>query len=151
MTDPPSLPIVPLPPGSEAYESALEMLNAVGLPTQDLPSPTTELWGVLNGDDLCGVVGLEDCGESGLLRSLAVPRESRGYGIGAKLVAHIFDIARARGMTTLYLLTEGADQYFVRYGFTTLTRSQALASIRNTEQFRSLCADDAVLMRRRPI
>jgi amino-acid N-acetyltransferase len=96
---------------------------------------------------LVGVGGLENCGGNvGLLRSFAVLPEYRNQGIAKQLYEQVIAHARQSGISNLYLLTTTAQDYFARFGFAAIARSKAPEAIRNTQQFRELCPDSAVLM-----
>jgi N-acetylglutamate synthase-like GNAT family acetyltransferase len=106
---------------------------------------------VARGDDgrLLGCVGLEVYGDVGLLRSLAVASEARGSGIGKNLVEGLFDLARSKGVATLYLLTTTAETYFPRFGFERLARDQAAPELEASAELRGACPESAVIMQRR--
>ena len=95
-----------------------------------------------------GASGVETYGSSGLLRSVAVERSSRGHGVGASLLAHVVARAEREGLSALYLLTTTARAYFERHGFTLCPREEAPAGIRESWEFRTGCPDSAVFMRR---
>lgn len=125
-------------------------LTAEGLPTDDLtPGHMPAFLLAVDGDDLCGMIGLEQLAEIGLLRSLVVDRESRGLGLGARLVAALEARAQSLGVVELWLLTIDADGFFLRQGFRAAARDEAPPSIQATPEFASLCPSDAVLMRKR--
>jgi amino-acid N-acetyltransferase len=69
-------------------ESAvIDLLSACQLPTQDLtPGMLRHFLVARQGDRVIGVIGLEICGQDGLLRSLAVAQDFRRQGIAARLV-----------------------------------------------------------------
>jgi len=48
----------------------------------------------------------------------------------------------------VYLLTETAESFFVRLGFEPISREEAPADIRASEEFRCLCPESAAFMRR---
>jgi amino-acid N-acetyltransferase len=98
---------------------------------------------------LAGCVGLEIHGDVGLLRSLAVAGPARGGGLGTRLVERLFDLARSKGVETLYLLTTTAEDYFPRFGFERLAREEADPKLEASEELRGACPASAVLMRRR--
>jgi len=97
---------------------------------------------------LKGVVGLEVFDSDGLLRSLAVGAQSQGEGLGKLLVNNLEKLAKTKGIDRLYLLTETAESFFLKLGYETIERSTAPGAIRNSQQFSTLCPDDAVLMRK---
>ncbi len=98
---------------------------------------------------LVGCVGLEIYGDVGLLRSLAVAKAARGSGLGARLVERLFELARSRGVESLYLLTTTAEDYFPRFGFERLPREAADPKLAASEELRGACPESAVLMVRK--
>ncbi|HEY3808137.1 MAG TPA: arsenic resistance N-acetyltransferase ArsN2 [Kofleriaceae bacterium] len=127
-------------------DAARTLLRAAELPIDDLDDDTIELVGAFDGDTLVGMIGLQTCGSVGLLRSLAVSPGRRGGGVAATLCKHVF--GRARTMSSLWLLTTSAKEYFVRHGFEAVSRDAAPDEIRATSQFSSLCPASAHVMRR---
>jgi len=105
---------------------------------------------VARGEDgtVVGCVGLESYGNVGLLRSLAVASPARGTGLGTRLVERLFDLARAKGVETLYLLTTTAENYFPRFGFAPLPREEADPKLEASEELRGACPASAIVMRR---
>jgi amino-acid N-acetyltransferase len=97
---------------------------------------------------LIGCIGLEVYGDVGLLRSLTVASSERGSGLGAKLVSELFDLARSKGVETLYLLTTTAESYFPRFGFERLSREEADPKLEASAELRGACPASAILMRR---
>lgn len=96
---------------------------------------------------LAGVGGFENCDSGiGLLRSFAVSPEQRNRGIAKQLFEQVIAHVRLSGITSLYLLTTSAQGYFARQGFSPILRTEAPKAIQNTQQFRELCPDSAVLM-----
>lgn len=64
-----------------------------------------------------GCVHLEEYAPSlAELRSLAVDREVHGAGVGTALVQATLDLARKRGHTTVFAVSND-EQYFARFGF----------------------------------
>ncbi len=95
-----------------------------------------------------GLAGLESYGESGLLRSVAVDPKSRGRGYGGILVNAVLGNARARGLKKVYLLTDGANEYFERFGFQTVSRENVDASVKTSLEFTEACPESALVMRK---
>ena len=71
-----------------------------------------------------GSAALEFYGKAALLRSVAVVAELRGAGLGHRLTGAALDLARQRGVTAVYLLTETAADFFPRFGFRPTQRAQ---------------------------
>ncbi len=99
--------------------------------------------------EVVGVGGLERRGDVALLRSLAVARAGRGAGLGQRLVARLLDQAREGGVTSLWLLTEGAEGFFEHFGFRPVSRDQVPEAIRTSHEFSEACPATATVMVRR--
>jgi amino-acid N-acetyltransferase len=97
-----------------------------------------------------GSVGLERFGRNALLRSLAVAQTARGVGLGRSLMMHVEDVARAAGISELWLLTTTAENYFQRLGYAVVKRTSASAELLASAQFSQLCPASAVCMKKTP-
>lgn len=134
--------------GSSGDLPALERLLAAA----DLP--VDELDAVLPGglliaraaSRLVGAVALQPAGADGLLRSLVVDPAWRGRGLGVALLAAVETRARARGVGTLYLLTETAGSFFPRHGYVAADRASVPAAVGATAEFHSVCPGSAVCL-----
>lgn len=124
------------------------LLAAAGLPTGDLPAPSVELWVAEEADRIVGVVGVQQFGEAGLLRSLVVDSAHRGLGLGVVLLGHAQGQARAMGLRELFLLTETAAAFFAAHGYRAVARELVPADVLGSSQFRSLCPASALCMAR---
>ena len=96
---------------------------------------------------LVGVAGLELYDKSGLVRSVAVDNHFRGKGYGRILVEAVVGNARARGLKTLYLLTEDASAYFKRLDFQPVDRKDVDRAVKASVEFTDMC-EGATVMRR---
>lgn len=129
--------------------TAQSWLADAGLPAEDLSAAHMQDFFLAEVDDrLAGMIGIENLGSVGLLRSLVVHRDDRGSGVGTKLVAALEAHAAEAGIDALWLLTIDADRYFSRLGYEVMDRSRAPEAIRLTAEFSSLCPGDAALMRK---
>jgi len=135
----------------EEMPTARALLAACALPTEDLDDPTITLVGAFEGASLLGVIGLQACGELGLLRSLAVGPAHRGDGIARALCEHVFELAVSRSMQALWLLTTTAEAYFARLGFQPVPRDAVPERIAATRELTSLCPSSARVMRLAPL
>jgi len=122
------------------------LLTDSQLPTDDLSDSAAQFYTSRSGDALLGVVGLERRGEVALLRSLAVTKSARGLGIGTALVRHAERAALSANISTVYLLTTTAEQFFAVLGYQRLPRSEAPAAIASTAEFSSLCPGSSAFM-----
>ncbi|MCL6561090.1 MAG: arsenic resistance N-acetyltransferase ArsN2, partial [Firmicutes bacterium] len=71
-----------------------------------------------------GVIGMEQAGPSVMLRSLAVSADRRKSGIAAALVERALRQVREAGCKEVYLMTNTAEKYLQRWGFTKIERNQ---------------------------
>jgi len=120
------------------------LLSASGLPTADLSGIThLDLWVMELAGSLTGVIALERYGEEGLVRSLAVVPPYRNRGYGAQLVDRLEADAVREGVRHLVLLTETADAFFRRRGYSLVDRDSVSPAVKQSAEFRSLCPASA--------
>jgi N-acetylglutamate synthase-like GNAT family acetyltransferase len=124
-------------------------LEAAGLPAGDVQSGRQEYLLAEEGGRLVGTIGLERVGPDALSRSLAVAADRRGQGLAARLDEAVVELARARGVKTLYLLTTTAEGYALRRGYERIPRGEVPPGILALPQFQALCPATAVCMRLR--
>lgn len=142
-------------------EQVRQLLDENQLPTEDLENLNMEhfFWCGEN-DTVKAVIGLEIVGADrnaskdekdekvGLLRSLAVNSSVRGLGCGSALVKRLEEHAHAMGVEHLYLLTDTAEDYFIKKGYTQIQRESASDAIKRTKEFSGLCPASAAVMRK---
>jgi amino-acid N-acetyltransferase len=137
--------IIPATPKDETAIKTL--LQNCHLPFEDLtPAHMATFWAIPDEDQMIAAIGLEICGNYGLLRSLAVSEAWRGQGLGVQMVEHIETQARDRQIAALYLLTTTADLFFVRLGYQIVSRDSAPDAVQETAEFQSICPTSAVCM-----
>ena len=128
-----------------------EVLTASGLHYQDItPSHLQHFLVLKDGphSTLTGVVGLELKNNHALLRSLAVIEPERCKGLATQLVREIEKYAKSQRVDTLYLLTLTAECFFAKLGYRKTERDSAPPAIRETAEFKSLCPETAVCMKK---
>lgn len=86
-------------------------------------------------------------GESALLRSLAVHPDFQGTGLGSQLVNRIIEVAKRKGITRLFLLTDTAEEYFKKKGFVNVSRDKVPEDMKQSIEFTTLCTSSPSLMR----
>lgn len=124
-----------------------QLLTAAALPVEDLhDTHKVVLFGEQRSGRVTGVVGLERYGDIALIRSLAVAQAERGNGMGQKLVAYAEVNALSMGVTSLYLLTTTAQDFFERLGYRLIDRAAAPAEVAGTAQFSELCPASSAFM-----
>lgn len=125
------------------------LLQAADLPVDDLGSGRLGGFLIAGEDEaIVGLIGLEAFGAAGLLRSLVVAKDARNSGLGGNLVRALEAAAAAAGIGELWLLTTDAQRFFQRHDFEIVDRTIAPDDIRQTDEFSTLCPDNALLMRK---
>ena len=136
-----------IPASVQAEPEIKSFLCDCGLPSDDISASHLENFFVIkDSGQIVGSIGLEKCGEFGLLRSLALSESLRGQGIGTQLVEHIEKYARSQRISSIYLLTTSADQFFTRLGYQTIGRENAPEPVQETTEFQSICPTSAICM-----
>jgi len=90
---------------------------------------------------------VEVYGQAGLLRSVVVEAGRRGEGLGERLTKAALELARQRGVRTVYLLTTTASHFFPRFGFTAIPRAELDPALTQSEELRGACPASALAMR----
>jgi amino-acid N-acetyltransferase len=125
------------------------LLRSAGLPAIDAAAFRAEHFRVAQRDaQVVGTVGLERYDEHGLLRSLVVAADARGYGVGDALVDALETHARTLGLHALVLLTTTAEPFFRQRGYASIAREAMPASVQRSSEFSSVCPASAVCMRK---
>ena len=131
----------------EDRERVHDLLTRSSLPLGGIPDSLSGFVVAEDADTIIGVGGIEDCGPEALLRSVAVDESARGRGVGARIVEQLIDDVRASGRSSVYLLTNTAENYFPAFGFSRVDRATVPEPIRATEQFSKLCSVTAIVMK----
>jgi len=128
--------------------AVLGLLRRANLPTAGVADAPSHFVMAESDGQLVGVVGLELYGESALLRSAAVEESWRGSGVGRVLVERALDLARARGIEDVFLLTTTAEHYFPRFGFSCVSRDLVTTEVKASVEFQEACPASATVMRK---
>jgi amino-acid N-acetyltransferase len=129
------------------YRTDVEaLLNGEKLPVSDLPESLDNFLVAQENGLVIGTAGIEIYGEHGLLRSIAVNTASRNKGIAGKLLERIENLARAKELKTLFLLTETAPDYFSRKGYKTIGRADVPVEVQRSSEFSFVCPQSAIVM-----
>jgi amino-acid N-acetyltransferase len=133
---------------SNDLEELVSFLEDNGLPTIGVESCYPNF--VIATDEtgaMLGVAGLEIYGQSALLRSVAVQKNSRRMGHGRTLVDAVLRSAKQNGVHTIYLLTESAFDYFKHLGFDLVDRNDIDEAVMTSLEFTECCST-ALAMRK---
>jgi amino-acid N-acetyltransferase len=96
-----------------------------------------------------GVAALELYADGALLRSVAVDSAVQGQRLGHRLAEAALQMAQARAVQSVFLLTTTADRFSARLGFEHIMRDDGPPSVQASVEFRSACPASAVVMRKR--
>jgi amino-acid N-acetyltransferase len=103
-----------------------------------------------DGDRIVGVAALEIYSDGGLLRSVAVDASARGRGLGQRLTTAALELAGMVDLPAVYLLTTTAEQFFPKWGFVQIPRTDVPAGVQQSIEFQSACPSTAIVMRAAP-
>ncbi|MHA1903809.1 MAG: arsenic resistance N-acetyltransferase ArsN2 [Candidatus Thorarchaeota archaeon] len=138
---------------NEDYPIIVDLLKKNNLPPDGIEPHLDNFLVIRNPEQrveqvsLLGCAGLEIYGNSALLRSVAVHPNAHGNGLGTSLVRHITQIASDRGITRLYLLTDTAEDYFKRIGFSYVSRDLIPEDVKQSIEFTTLCTESPSMMK----
>ncbi len=122
------------------------LLDANRLPRAGLEEYVASTVVVREDGQIVGTAALELYGRSALLRSVAVAAPLRGRGVGQALTAAALNLARRRGVRTVYLLTETAAEFFPKFGFRPIDRAAVDPAVLASEEFTTACPSGALIM-----
>jgi len=136
------------PAGEGDRHAVLALLAGVDLPPDGIPG---DLVGFSVAEipevGIIGVAGLEHYGRAVLLRSVAVKNGFQTQGVGHQLVTEALQRAEAGGAREVFLLTTNAQDYFTRFGFAVIPRSELPQAVFASAELRGACPDTAHVMR----
>lgn len=129
-------------------EQIIGLLLAEKLPVDDLPADLGSFWVAASEGELAGAIGMEAYNDSALLRSMVVAPAHRNKGIADQLVRALEHSASARGMDSIYLLTETAPKYFERKGYAVTSRDEVPEALKASSEFTHVCPSSAIVMKK---
>jgi amino-acid N-acetyltransferase len=129
------------------WENIAQLLTEGRLPTDGARDHLATFVVATQGPVLLGCAGIEQYGDLGLLRSVAVAEKAGRRGVGAELVRAVLERARSLGVREVYLLTTSAAGYFPRFGFEQIGREALPSSLEASEEMRGACPASAAAMR----
>ncbi len=124
----------------------LDLLRRCHMPEAGLEQHLVTTLVAREGVRIVGSAALELYGRAALLRSVAVEPSSRGLGLGAQLTNAALDLARAHAVETVYLLTDTASVFFLRFGFHRLLRTDVDPAVQQSVEFTDACPESALAM-----
>jgi len=135
-------------PGKEEdLPDILALLKRSALPVAGIERHVSTTLVARHDDKIVGCAAVEVYGQAGLLRSVAVEPARRSEGLGEQLTKAALELARKRGVRTIYLLTTTASHFFPRFGFTAIPRTELDPALEQSEELRGACPARALAMR----
>lgn len=126
--------------------AVLDLLTESDLPHDGLADHFDAAVVARDGATVVGCAALELYGEAALLRSVAVAARMRGQGLGRELTTAALELARARGVRRVYLLTTTAEGYFPSFGFAPITRAEVEPAVQASVEFTGACPASAAVL-----
>lgn len=122
-----------------------QLLEANKLPASDL-HPGVKKFLLLSGSEVIGTGGLEIFSNIGLVRSVSVADAYKGKGYGREISRMLESAAKQLNVQELFLLTDTAKDFFAKLDYQVIERNAVPQSIRETQQFSSICPSSAIIM-----
>lgn len=135
--------------GLQDYAAVCDLLRTANLPLDGLSAALDNFVVAADGLQVVAVAGLElyDDGAA-LLRSVAVAPTYRGMGLGGRVFDQALSLAKELGVRDVYLLTDSAQTFFERRGFTVVSRAAVPSAVRRSVEFTKACPESATVMHR---
>ena len=128
------------------WPTIASLLRGNHLPTEGFRESVSAAVVACDGNDVVGIAGLEIYDDAALLRSVVISETARGRGLGRQLTRAAMELAGARQVAQVYLLTTTAETFFARLGFEIIERSSVPATVQQSVEFKGACPASAVAM-----
>ena len=128
------------------WEAVRALLGSCSLPLDGVQQHFTDFLLAFEDGALAACGGLECYGDVALLRSVAVAPTHRGRGLGRGVCDRLLASARQRNIRTVVLLTESAQDFFVKMGFEVVPRTTLPGQVNVSEELRGACPATAIAM-----
>jgi amino-acid N-acetyltransferase len=125
----------------------ISLLQRNELPATDLDNGK-QLFALVDNDVVVGSGGLEIFHDVALLRSLSVNTALRGKGLGKVITKGLEQIARQKGIHSIFLLTTTAKDFFEKEHYVVVDRNDVPEPIKQTSEFSGLCPSTAIVMKK---
>jgi amino-acid N-acetyltransferase len=131
------------------FDAIAALLEASHLPLDGLREHLATALVARQNGTIVGSAALEVYPDGALLRSVAVSPGQQGSGLGHALTSAAIRMAEDLRIPAMYLLTTTADQYFSKFDFERIERTDVPPSVQASVEFASACPSSAVVMRKR--
>lgn len=130
----------------QSLDEVLTLLKSNKLPYQDVKLDNNLFISYHDNGKVIGSGGLEFYSSYALLRSVAVDANQRGKAFGKEIVKDLLARAKRRSIKEIYLLTETARDFFLKMGFTDVSRENVPEEVKASSEFASVCPVSAACM-----
>ena len=130
----------------EDLPSVTSLLESAALPTLGVAEHIDTFLVAQRDKGIVGAIGLEVYGPTALLRSAVVREQERRRGIGHLLYDELLKMARAQKVQRLILLTNTAEEYFLKKGFKNIDQASVTGPITTSVEFTGACPSHAACM-----
>jgi amino-acid N-acetyltransferase len=130
----------------EDLPQILALLERCGLPFQGVAEARETTVVARKEGKIIGCAALEVYGPVALLRSVAVDPAHQGQALGSTLVQRQVQDAQHLDVHRIYLFTETACDYFPRFGFRLIDRSDVPPEIHTSVEWEVACPASAQAM-----
>jgi len=129
-------------------QAILQLLAGAALPIDGLLDHLDTALVARADGRVVGCAALEIYADGALLRSVVVDARAKGQGIGTGITKAALDLASELGTPAVYLLTTTAEEFFPKFAFLRIGRSEVPKSVQKSVEFSSACPSTAIVMRR---
>lgn len=98
--------------------------------------------------ELIGVAGLEIYNQYGLLRSVAIHQKFQNKHLGTYMVKKVEEFGKSKNLKEIYLLTETAEKFFSKHGYTLVQRDLVPEDIQKSYEYSTACKNSAIVMKK---
>ena len=120
---------------AEAYRHAIprDCWKEPYMPLEELRKELldgVEFWGLREGNDLAGVMGLQAVGDVALVRHAYTRTSAQGTGVGTKLIAHLLSLTDRAVLVGTWKAATWAIRFYERRGFRLVPEMERAALLR---------------------
>jgi amino-acid N-acetyltransferase len=134
---------------AEDLDDILRLLAKQRLPYEGLREHLETTLVARRDQRIVGSAALELYPDGALLRSVAVATDLQGQHVGRQLTDAAIQLARDRHVSEVYLLTDTAAEYFLKFGFERIARAAVPPGVQTSIEFTSVCPSSAAVMWKR--
>ncbi len=132
----------------QSRNEIINLLKTNNLPVEDLPDTLKDFYAAVDDEKIVGLIGMEQYSHFGLLRSMVVHPIYRNRQIAEMLLQLLEQTATNSGVTTMYLLTETAENYFSKRKYQVITRDEVPQALFQSSEFSHVCPVSATVMKK---